>query len=81
MKRRVSEKFLSFIVESELKIIKIRNEAAKQVKHAVGHKEEDIKVFKEKVKGSEIQISSKDKEIIFLKNKIKRLEKVLKVHT
>lgn len=64
-----------------MKVTKIRSEAAKQVKNAVGHKEGDIKVFKDKVKGSEIQLQSKKREIKFLKKKIKRLEKILKVHS
>jgi len=68
-------------VESEAAISKFKNDTAKKVRSAVVLKDEDIKVFKQKCKGSEIQLKTKDKEIKFLKNKIKRLEKILKVHT
>lgn len=67
-------------MHSDLTVTKVRNEAEKKLKKAVSHKEEDLRVFKQKVKSSEIQIKSKNKEIKYLRNKIDRLEKILKVH-
>lgn len=43
-------------------------------------KEQDIKIYKQKVRGSEIQLQTKEKEIKFLQKKIIRLERILKVH-
>ncbi|CAI2387489.1 unnamed protein product [Moneuplotes crassus] len=67
-------------MHSDLTVTKVRNEAEKKLKKAVSHKEGDLRLFKQKVKSSEIQIKSKNKEIKYLKNKIERLERILKVH-
>ena len=59
----------------------IKKEKEMRGKEAKSKKiKEDMHIFKQKVKGSEIQLKTKDKEIKFLKKKIKRLENILKVH-
>lgn len=67
-------------MENNDTITKVRNKAEKDVRKAVSHREEDIKIFKQKVKSGEIELHTKNKEIKYLKNKIARLEKILKVH-
>jgi hypothetical protein len=59
----------------------MKNDIVKRLKRTIISREEDIRIFKEKVKGSEIQLKSCHNEIKFLKNKIRRLEKILKVHS
>lgn len=67
--------------DAENKYNKLKNDTVKRLKRTVVSKEQDIKIFKQKVKGSEIQLKTSKNEINFLKSKIKRLEKILKVHS
>jgi chromosome segregation ATPase len=66
--------------DAERKLTRVKIDTVKKLKSEIGSKKQDIKIFKQKVKGSEIQLSTKDKEIKFLQSKIKRLERILKVH-
>jgi archaellum component FlaC len=70
-----------FLDDTENKYNKLKNDTVKRLKRTVVSKEQDIKIFKQKVKGSEIQLKTSKNEINFLKSKIKRLEKILKVHS
>jgi ribosomal protein S15P/S13E len=62
-------------------LVKIKTEIVKKLKRTVVSKDQDIKIYKQKVRGSEIQLQTKEKQIKFLQKKINRLEKILKVHT
>ena len=69
-----------FVEHAEAKLSKVKNDTVKKLRRTVVSKEQDLKIFKQKVRGNEISLQTKEKEIKFLKNKIKRLEKILKVH-
>jgi hypothetical protein len=65
-KKKTGNNNCLFLDESERKLQKVKNDTVKRLRHTVVTKEQDIKIYKQKVKGSEIQIQSKTKEIKFL---------------
>jgi len=78
--KKENEEFKRKTDESERKLYKVKNDTVKTLKRNIISKQQDINIFKQKVKGSEIMIHTKDKQIKFLTKKVKRLEQILKIH-